>query len=153
MAYISEHDTPIYIDAFRGSFLTRQECVELLNYNLPSVAFMEEHLKPITPEQVFVRMLNNLLHIYKSTGDFTKLRGIADQLLVVKDNPSNELYLKLQIMIIQEKYDEVLPYLPQLEKYNRSHHLEILNKVTPHLNQPLKVKIVIIFLEISYEFF
>ena len=66
--------------------------------------------------------------------------GVADQLLQMRMGSVGELYLKLQIMLIQEKYEEVEEYMPQLSKMSQAHYLELQRKLSPHLSEKLKVK-------------
>jgi hypothetical protein len=64
--------------------------------------------------------------------------GIADQLLQMKKGSVGDLYTKLQIMMIQERYDEVEEHLPELSQMSQPHYAELNRKLKPHLT-PLKV--------------
>jgi regulator of sirC expression with transglutaminase-like and TPR domain len=48
--------------------------------------------------QVFSRMLANLLHIYKDKGDYKKVVGILTQLLIIKPDSVEET---LSMVIVQ----------------------------------------------------
>jgi len=96
-------------------------------------------------DQVFVRILANLLHIYKDRGDYDKVVGILDQLLIIKPNSAEEILSMLRVLIIQQRYRDVLERIQRLrEEHHEGIQQNILDmfetQVKPHMEEHLTPK-------------
>ena len=66
-------DIPEAAPAFSGgALLTRADCAARLRELHPDIAFQPGFLVPVSPRQILVRMLNNLLEIYLQRDRFAK---------------------------------------------------------------------------------
>lgn len=79
------HHTQLVIDPFdRGRLLTLDDCKEMLerlsNGTLP---FDTRLLRPSTPRQILVRMLNNLRGVYLHRGEQLRVIGVLDRVLLL----------------------------------------------------------------------
>lgn len=79
------HHTQLVIDPFdRGRLLTVDDCKEMLerlsNGTLP---FDARLLRPSTPRQILVRMLNNLRGVYLHRGEQLRVIGVLDRVLLL----------------------------------------------------------------------
>lgn len=79
------HHTQLVIDPFdRGRLLTVDDCKEMLerlsNGTLP---FDPRLLRPSTPRQILIRMLNNLRGVYLHRGEQLRVIGVLDRVLLL----------------------------------------------------------------------
>jgi len=128
----------LFIDAFnRGQFLSTKDCRELLRRNAPDLVFSNHFLEPISSLKVFLRMLANLLNVYKGTGQHDQLIGIVEQILFLKPDSLDEFILKLRVMMVQQRYQEVQEDLLRYqEKFTIPPFVvqNIKNQIEPHLD-------------------
>jgi len=128
----------LFIDAFhRGQFLSAKDCRDLLQRNAPDLVFRNQFLEPISSMRVFLRMLANLLNVYKGTGQHDQLIGIVEQILYLKPDSLDEFVLKLRVMMVQQRYQEVQEDLLRFqEKFPIPPFVvqNIKNQIEPHLD-------------------
>ncbi len=81
------------IDCFnRGDILSRQDCQSRLDEIYSGeMKLRPEFLHPISRRQILTRMLNNLKTVYLSTRNFRKALPIADLILVIYPQSSEDL--------------------------------------------------------------
>ena len=81
------------IDCFnRGDILSRQDCQTRLDEIYSGdMKLRPEFLHPISRRQILTRMLNNLKTVYLSTRNFRKALPIADLILVIYPQSSEDL--------------------------------------------------------------
>ncbi len=68
----------------RGRLLTQEDCRAMLErLSGGSIAFDPRLLKPASPRQILIRMLNNLWRIYLHRGDFLRAIAALDRVLLL----------------------------------------------------------------------
>lgn len=77
--------TQLVIDPFdRGRLLTLDDCKEMLEkLSNGTLAFDTRLLRPSTPRQILVRMLNNLRGVYLHRGEQLRVIGVLDRVLLL----------------------------------------------------------------------
>jgi regulator of sirC expression with transglutaminase-like and TPR domain len=82
----AEEDRDIYIDPFdRGVILTRVECADRLKQLFGRESELtDDHLRPVSPRQILVRMLNNLRSIYIQKEDWARALSVVEWTQVVR---------------------------------------------------------------------
>ncbi|MCI0626781.1 MAG: transglutaminase-like domain-containing protein [Acidobacteria bacterium] len=82
----------IYVDAFGGgALLTRADCAARMRELHPEEVFRPEFLAPVSPRQILVRMLNNLLEIYLQTDRFAKALAALEMILCLEQEQAHWL--------------------------------------------------------------
>lgn len=80
----SRHDQLIFDPFDRGRPLTEEDCRSRLDQlSGGTLAFDPRLLKPSSPRQILVRMLNNLWRIYLHRGDFLRTLSALDRVLLL----------------------------------------------------------------------
>jgi regulator of sirC expression with transglutaminase-like and TPR domain len=81
------------IDCFnRGDVISRQDCQSRLDEIYSGeMAFRPEFLHPISRRQILMRLLNNLKTIYLSTRNFRKALPIADLIVILYPQSSDDV--------------------------------------------------------------
>ncbi|HEV2853923.1 MAG TPA: transglutaminase-like domain-containing protein [Thermoanaerobaculia bacterium] len=79
------HHTQLVIDPFdRGRLLTIDDCKEMLErLSNGSLPFDPRLLRPSTPRQILIRMLNNLRGVYLHRGELLRVIGVLDRVLLL----------------------------------------------------------------------
>src|SRR5438876_968188 len=73
----------IFVDAFNGRSLTREECAKMLNEMYGGEVKMRPALlEPSTKRQVLARILNNLKSLYLSRGDLPRALAASDRIML-----------------------------------------------------------------------
>src|ERR1700680_4810600 len=73
----------IFIDAFNGRTLTREECAKMLNeMDGGEVEMRPALLEPSTKRQILSRILNNLKSLYLSRGDLPRALSASDRIML-----------------------------------------------------------------------
>ena len=77
---------PIYFDPFhQGRLLTKNECIQLVKqFGYP---FEEHFLSQSTQRETLIRMLNNLIQVYKNSNETKKAETLAEYIKILL-NPS-----------------------------------------------------------------
>jgi regulator of sirC expression with transglutaminase-like and TPR domain len=77
--------TQLVLDPFdRGRLLTMDDCKEMLErLSNGSLAFDPRLLRPSTPRQILVRILNNLRGVYLHRGEQLRVIGVLDRVLLL----------------------------------------------------------------------
>ena len=77
---------PIYFDPFhQGRLLTKNECIQIVQqFGHP---FEEHYLSQATQRETLIRMLNNLIQVYKSSNETKKAETLAGYIKILL-NPS-----------------------------------------------------------------
>ncbi len=77
--------TQLVIDPFeRGRLLTLDDCKAMLErLSNGTLAFEPRLLRPSTPRQILVRMLNNLRGVYLHRGELPRVLGVLDRVLLL----------------------------------------------------------------------
>jgi len=80
----SRHDQLLFDPFRRGRPLTEEDCRSMLDQlSGGTLAFDSRLLKPSSPRQILVRMLNNLWRIYLHRGDFLRTLSALDRVLLL----------------------------------------------------------------------
>ncbi len=83
----SRHDQLLFDPFDRGRPLTEEDCRSRLDQlSGGTLAFDPRLLKPSSPRQILVRMLNNLWRIYLHRGDFLRTLSALDRVLLLDAN-------------------------------------------------------------------
>jgi regulator of sirC expression with transglutaminase-like and TPR domain len=81
----------IFIDAFNGRTLTREECGKMLEEMYGGTVEMRPALlEPSTKRQILARMLNNLKSLYLSRGDLARALAASDRILLADPHLTSE---------------------------------------------------------------
>jgi regulator of sirC expression with transglutaminase-like and TPR domain len=93
LKHYGDDDQERLIDCFnRGDILSRQDCQNRLDEIYSGeMKLRPEFLHPISRRQILMRMLNNLKTVYLSTRNFRKALPIADLILVIYPQSSEDL--------------------------------------------------------------
>lgn len=82
----------IIVDPFFGRVLSREDCMERLRAATgESVPFDPIWIRPASPREIWIRMLNNLKLLYLRQGDGLSALGCFDRILVLEPTASGEL--------------------------------------------------------------
>ena len=77
--FIAKYDDrkePVFFDPFnKGKILSRDDCIQLLQSF--GVDFEDRYLIPVSSREILVRMLHNLIHIYKKEDEQGKAQQLA----------------------------------------------------------------------------
>ena len=88
----------LYVDAFSGgALLTRADCAAQLRELHPDIAFQPGFLAPVSPRQILVRMLNNLLEIYLQMDRFAKALAPLEMILLLE--PGQPHWLRRRALV------------------------------------------------------
>src|SRR3989440_5183937 len=81
----------IFIDAFNGRSLTREECAKMLSEMYGGEVKMRPALlEPSTKRQVLARILNNLKSLYLSQGDLPRALAASDRIMLTDPHLTSE---------------------------------------------------------------
>jgi regulator of sirC expression with transglutaminase-like and TPR domain len=81
----------IFIDAFNGRTLTREECAKMLNEMYGGEVKMRPALlEPSTKRQILSRILNNLKSLYLSRGDLPRALSASDRIMLADPHLTSE---------------------------------------------------------------
>src|SRR5207244_5977658 len=81
----------IFIDAFNGRTLTREECAKMLNEMYGGEVKMRPALlEPSTKRQILSRTLNNLKSLYLSRGDLARALSASDRIMLTDPHLTSE---------------------------------------------------------------
>ena len=81
----------IFIDAFNGRTLTREECAKMLNEMYGGEVKMRPALlEPSTKRQILARILNNLKSLYLSRGDLARALSASDRIMLTDPHLTSE---------------------------------------------------------------
>src|SRR5438034_10572226 len=81
----------IFIDAFNGGTLRRQECAKMLEDMYGGTVKMRPALlEPSTKRQILSRILNNLKSLYLSRGDLARALSASDRIMLTDPHLTSE---------------------------------------------------------------
>ncbi|TMG20120.1 MAG: tetratricopeptide repeat protein [Chloroflexi bacterium] len=81
----------IFIDAFNGRTLSRQECAKMLEDMYGGTVKMRPALlEPSTKRQILARILNNLKSLYLSRGDLARALAASDRIMLTDPHLTSE---------------------------------------------------------------
>ena len=81
----------IFIDAFNGRTLTREECGKMLEEMYGGTVEMRPALlEPSTKRQILARILNNLKSLYMSRGDLQRALSASDRIMLADPHLTSE---------------------------------------------------------------
>jgi len=81
----------IFIDAFNGRTLTREECAKMLSEMYGGEVKMRPALlEPSTKRQILSRILNNLKSLYLSRGDLPRALSASDRIMLADPHLTSE---------------------------------------------------------------
>lgn len=81
----------IFIDAFNGRTLTREECAKMLEEMYGGTVKMRPALlEPSTKRQILARILNNLKSLYLSRGELTRALAASDRIVLTDPHLTSE---------------------------------------------------------------
>lgn len=82
----------LYIDAFHGGrLLTEHECRAMLRQKTQGrVEFDRGQLRPVSPRQILVRMLQNLKSVHMGRGDLDRAIAASDRILLLAPSDAEE---------------------------------------------------------------
>ncbi len=82
----------VYIDMFHGGrLLSEHECRALLRQKTAgAVEFEREMLRPVTPRQILLRMLQNLKHTHTRRGALDRVLAASDRILLLAPGLAEE---------------------------------------------------------------
>jgi regulator of sirC expression with transglutaminase-like and TPR domain len=76
--------TETYIDSFNGGRIwTREDCLHYLQGQGGGHGVREEHLRTYTTREILIRMLANLLHIYRGREEVEKAKRVSEMIHVL----------------------------------------------------------------------
>jgi regulator of sirC expression with transglutaminase-like and TPR domain len=95
-----------YIDVFhQGSLMSAEECIDfartLTGMDLSAAPHI---LKPVTPRQILIRMLNNLRSIYLRAKEFPKASKVLDLLLQASPTDADSYILRGAVNVELKKF-------------------------------------------------
>ncbi|HMZ27123.1 MAG TPA: transglutaminase-like domain-containing protein [Elusimicrobiota bacterium] len=105
-----------YIDAFDGGrLLTEEECAEkVANVFGGKMALTPDHLRPIGPRAILVRLLTNLKNIYVESRSYAKAHAVIDKLAMLRPEAWTEVRDRGLVLYQMRRYR---PALRDLESY------------------------------------
>jgi regulator of sirC expression with transglutaminase-like and TPR domain len=81
----------IFIDAFNGRTLTRDDCAKMLEEMYGGTVEMRPALlEPSTKRQILARILNNLKSLYLSRGDLNRALAASDRIMLADPHLTSE---------------------------------------------------------------
>ena len=81
----------VFIDAFNGHTLTREECAKMLEEMYGGTVPMRPALlEPSTKRQILARILNNLKSLYLSRGDLGRALAASDRIMLTDPHLTSE---------------------------------------------------------------
>ena len=81
----------IFIDAFNGRILSREECAKMLDEMYGGTVQMRPALlEAATKRQILARMLNNLKNLYLSRGDHSRALAASDRIMLADPHLTSE---------------------------------------------------------------
>jgi regulator of sirC expression with transglutaminase-like and TPR domain len=81
----------IFIDAFNGRMLTRDDCAKMLEEMYGGTVPMRPALlEPSTKRQILARILNNLKSLYLSRGDLNRALAASDRIMLADPHLTSE---------------------------------------------------------------
>jgi regulator of sirC expression with transglutaminase-like and TPR domain len=81
----------VFIDAFNGRSLTREECAKMLEEMYGGTVKMRPALlEPSTKRQILARILNNLKSLYLSRGDLARALAASDRIMLTDPHLTSE---------------------------------------------------------------
>src|SRR5213080_3059511 len=81
----------IFIDAFNGRTLSRQECAKMLEDMYGGTVKMRPALlEPSTKRQILARILNNLKSLYMSRNDLPRALAASDRIMLADPHLTSE---------------------------------------------------------------
>ena len=81
----------VFIDAFNGRTLTRDECAKMLEEMYGGTVPMRPALlEPSTKRQILARILNNLKSLYLSRGDLARALAASDRIMLADPHLTSE---------------------------------------------------------------
>lgn len=117
----------IFIDAFNGRTLTREECAKMLEEMYGgTVTLRPAMLEPATKRQILARILNNLKSLYLSRNELPRALAASDRIMLADPHLTSEWrdrgMIRLQLRMDSEALDDFNRYLavrPEPEDANR----------------------------------
>ncbi len=84
-------DVEIFIDAFNGRTLTREECAKMLaDMYGDAVEVRPSFFEPAGKRQILARILNNLKGLYMSRGDLPRALAASDRIVLADPHLTSE---------------------------------------------------------------
>ena len=81
----------IFIDAFNGRTLSREDCAKMLQEMYgESIEMRPSLLQPSTKRQILARILNNLKSLYLSRGDLPRALAASDRIMMADPHLTSE---------------------------------------------------------------
>jgi regulator of sirC expression with transglutaminase-like and TPR domain len=91
VAYAPSSTGEVFIDAFNGRTLTREECAKMLEEMYGGTVPMRPALlQPSTKRQILARILNNLKSLYLSRGDLARALAASDRIMLTDPHLTSE---------------------------------------------------------------
>jgi regulator of sirC expression with transglutaminase-like and TPR domain len=91
VAYAPASPGEVFIDAFNGRTLTREECAKMLEEMYGGTVPMRPALlQPSTKRQILARILNNLKSLYLSRGDLARALAASDRIMLTDPHLTSE---------------------------------------------------------------
>ena len=107
-------DADFFIDVFHGGqFLTRQDCTDMMRSF--RIAYSPQFLSPISPKDIYIRMLRNLIAIYHKLEIPIKAKFAIEQVLVLESTSPIERYMHASICAEMGETDAAIEDLRILE--------------------------------------
>jgi regulator of sirC expression with transglutaminase-like and TPR domain len=89
--YAPASGSEIFIDAFNGRILTREECAKMLDEMYGGTVKMRPALlEAATKRQILARILNNLKNLYLSRGDLARALAASDRIMLADPHLTSE---------------------------------------------------------------
>ncbi|HEX3629187.1 MAG TPA: tetratricopeptide repeat protein [Candidatus Dormibacteraeota bacterium] len=99
----------VFIDAFNGRTLTREECGKMLNEMYGGTVEMRPGLlQPSTKRQILARILNNLKSLYLSRGDLGRALAASDRIMLADPHLTSEWRDRGMILLQMRRDSEAL---------------------------------------------
>ena len=90
--YIAKYSLPkesIYFDPFhQGRLLTKNECIQIVQKL--GYPFEEHFLSQATQRETLIRMLNNLIQVYKNSNEIKKAEALAKYIKILLNPSKNQ---------------------------------------------------------------
>ena len=91
VAYAPSSPGGVFVDAFNGRTLTREECAKMLEEMYGGTVPMRPALlQPSTKRQILARILNNLKSLYLSRGDLARALAASDRIMLTDPHLTSE---------------------------------------------------------------
>ena len=91
VAYAPSSPGEVFVDAFNGRTLTREECAKMLEEMYGGTVPMRPALlQPSTKRQILARILNNLKSLYLSRGDLARALTASDRIMLTDPHLTSE---------------------------------------------------------------